>query len=72
MVMPGLSARETTQPALALDAIWERQGGWRWLAPVALAISAGMFIYFYPIISVAKLCCGRPSYAHWMWLDSWR
>ncbi len=58
--------------ALALDAIWDRRGSWRWLAPAALAVSAGMFVYFYPIISAAKLCCGRPSYAQWMWLDSWR
>jgi dolichyl-phosphate-mannose-protein mannosyltransferase len=58
--------------ALALDAMWQRADRWRWLAPGALAAAAAMFVYFYPIISAAKLCCGRPSFAEWMWLRSWR
>lgn len=58
--------------ALALDDLWARHDRARWLAPAALVASAGMFLYFYPIISAAPLCCGRPSYTHWMWLDSWR
>jgi dolichyl-phosphate-mannose--protein O-mannosyl transferase len=58
--------------ALALDALWQRSGCRRWLAAAILTVSVGMFIYFYPIISAAKLCCGRPSYAEWMWLKSWR
>lgn len=58
--------------ALALDALWQRADRWRWLAPSVLTASAVMFVYFYPIISGAKLCCGRPSYAEWMWLKSWR
>lgn len=58
--------------ALALDAVWERRSRCRWLAPAALAVSVGMFVYFYPIISAAKLCCGHPSYRQWMWLKSWR
>ena len=41
-------------------------------ASAALAISAAMFAYFYPIISAAPLCCGRPSFEQWMWLRSWR
>jgi dolichyl-phosphate-mannose--protein O-mannosyl transferase len=56
--------------ALALDALWSR--GWRWLAGSALAAAAGMFVHFYPIISAAKLCCGRASFEYWMWLSSWR
>ena len=58
--------------ALALEALWRRQDRWRWLMPAALAISAAMFAYFYPIISAAPLCCGRPSFEQWMWLRSWR
>ena len=58
--------------ALALDDLWQRADKWRWLAPASLALSAAMFAYFYPIISAAPLCCGRPSYVQWMWLDSWR
>jgi len=58
--------------ALALDALWKQRNRARWLAPLSLLASAGMFVQFYPILSAAELCCGRPSYAHWMWLDSWR
>lgn len=58
--------------ALALDDLWRRVDRWRWLAPAALAITAAMFIHFYPIISAGPLCCGRPSFEYWMWLRSWR
>jgi dolichyl-phosphate-mannose--protein O-mannosyl transferase len=58
--------------ALALDALWRRQDRWHWLAPVSLIASTGLFIHFYPIISGAALCCGRPSFEYWMWLMSWR
>jgi dolichyl-phosphate-mannose-protein mannosyltransferase len=58
--------------ALALDELWQLRSRWRWLAPAALALSAGMFAHFYPILSAAELCCGKPSFAYWMWLDSWR
>ncbi len=56
--------------ALALDELWVR--GKRWLPLGALTIAAGMFVYFYPIISAAKLHHGKQSYAQWMWLKSWR
>ena len=58
--------------ALALEALWRRQDRWRWVMPAALIASAAMFLYFYPIISAAQLCCGRPSFEQWMWLKSWR
>lgn len=58
--------------ALALDALWALPGWRRWIAPTALLLSAAMFVYFYPIISAGKLCCGRPSFEQWMWLRSWR
>lgn len=58
--------------ALALDALWQRGGRWRWLPLGALAAAAGMFAYFYPIISAAKLHHGKESYVQWMWLRSWR
>ena len=56
--------------ALALDELWAR--GRRWLPLGVLAVSAAMFLYFYPIISAAKLHHGKQSFAQWMWLDSWR
>lgn len=58
--------------ALALEDLWQRTDRWRWLAAAALATSLAMFIHFYPILSAAKLCCGRPSFEYWMWLRSWR
>jgi dolichyl-phosphate-mannose-protein mannosyltransferase len=58
--------------AFALDALWRRTDRWRRLGPAGLALSLVLFVYFYPIISAAPLCCGRPSYQHWMWLKSWR
>jgi dolichyl-phosphate-mannose--protein O-mannosyl transferase len=58
--------------ALALDALWQRGGRWRWLPLGALAVTAGMFVYFYPIISAAELHRGKDSYVQWMWLRSWR
>lgn len=59
--------------ALALDALWTgRKGLWRWITPVALALAAGMFAWFYPIISSAPLAEGRPAYVKWMWLQTWR
>jgi dolichyl-phosphate-mannose--protein O-mannosyl transferase len=58
--------------ALALDELWRRADRGRWLAPGAMLAATGIFIHFYPIISAAALCCGRMSYAYWMWLDSWR
>ncbi len=58
--------------ALALDDLWRRGGRLRWAMPGAVLASLAMFAWFYPIISAAKLCCGRPSFTYWMWLTSWR
>jgi len=58
--------------ALALDELSRRRDRWRWLAPASLLASFAVFAWFYPIISAWPLCCGRPSYQFWMWLDSWR
>ena len=58
--------------ALALDPLFRRGDRWWWAGPAAVAVAAGMFIYFYPIISAAELHGGRQSYAEWMWLRSWR
>jgi dolichyl-phosphate-mannose-protein mannosyltransferase len=50
-----------------------RQDRWRWAATGhALALAAAVFVYFYPIISAARLHHGKQSYAEWMWLRSWR
>ncbi len=58
--------------ALALDELRRRGGKWRWLAGASLAAAVGMFLWFYPIISAAKLHNGKKSYVEWMWLPSWR
>jgi len=58
--------------ALALDGLWQREDRWRWITPAILVLSLALFAWFYPIISAAPLCCGRPSYAYWMWLPTWR
>ena len=58
--------------ALALDAMWHRRNLWRWTAPATLVLSAGLFGYFYPIISGAALHHGTASFEQWMWLASWR
>ena len=58
--------------ALALDALWRRHDRWRWLAPATLGLSLALFAVFFPILSAAKLCCGKPSFEWWMWLPSWR
>lgn len=58
--------------ALALDAVWRRTDHWRWLGPGSLALSGALFLFFFPIIAAAPLCCGKPSYQNWMWLKSWR
>ena len=57
---------------LALDHIWRRDDRWRWIAPGSLAVAVGLFAWFFPIISAAKLCCGRKSFEWWMWLPTWR
>lgn len=58
--------------ALALDELWRKGGIGRWLSGVALVTAGGMFLWFYPIISAAKLHHGKQSYVEWMWLHSWR
>ena len=58
--------------ALALDALWRRRDVLRWATPGTLALSLGMFVYFYPIIAAEPLHHGAGSFAQWMWLSSWR
>lgn len=58
--------------ALALDAVWRRADRWRWAAPAVVALSLALFAWFFPILSAAKLCCGRQSFEWWMWLPTWR
>lgn len=58
--------------ALALDELWKKGGRWQWLPALSLATAGAMFVWFYPIVSAAKLHEGRNSYVHWMWLRSWR
>ncbi len=58
--------------ALALDALWGRTDRWRWAAPVSVAVAVGLFVWFLPILSAAKLCCGTKSFEWWMWLRGWR
>lgn len=58
--------------ALALDALWRRRNALRWLAPAVLAAAAGLFMWFYPILSAAPLSNGVSSFERWMWFDRWR
>ena len=58
--------------ALALDELWRKGGRWEWIPALSLAAAGAMFVWFYPIISSARLHDGRQSYVHWMWLHSWR
>ena len=57
---------------LALDQLWRHADRRRWVALAVLVAAVGVFAFFFPIISAAKLCCGRPSFEYWMWLRSWR
>jgi dolichyl-phosphate-mannose-protein mannosyltransferase len=58
--------------AFALDDIWNRRDRWRWIAPASVVAALGMFVWFFPIISAMKLTGGKPAFAKWMWLRSWR
>jgi dolichyl-phosphate-mannose--protein O-mannosyl transferase len=42
----------------------------RWLPATFIALSFGLFVYFYPIISAAPLPNDR-AFEHWMWLSTW-
>ena len=55
--------------ALALDALWQR--GRRWPPLLALAGSAALFAFFWPILTAAALD-GPDAFVRWTWLDSWR
>lgn len=55
--------------ALALAGWWEQ--GRRWPAVLSVALSAALFVGFYPILSAAALE-GKNSYRDFTWLDSWR
>lgn len=55
--------------ALALGEMWKR--GRRAIPLLVLAASAGLFAWFWPILSAAPLA-GPQSFSQWMWLDSWR
>ncbi len=55
--------------ALALDTLWRR--GRRGIPILVLAGSAGMFAFFWPILTAAPLD-GADAFVRWTWLDSWR
>ena len=55
--------------ALVLGAWWER--GRRWPAWVATTAALGVFAWFYPILSSAKLP-GPQAFLTYTWLHSWR
>lgn len=42
----------------------------RWLPAAFIALSFGVFAYFYPILSAAPLWSDR-AFEHWMWLSTW-
>jgi dolichyl-phosphate-mannose--protein O-mannosyl transferase len=55
--------------ALALDELWRR--GWRRVPLGVLAASVALFVYFWPILSAARLD-GPDAFTRWTWLESWR
>ena len=55
--------------ALALDEAWRT--GRRWLALAPLALTAGVFAYFWPILTAAELE-NEQAFTAWTWIDSWR
>jgi len=57
--------------ALALDAVWRRGGRWRWLPLGVLAVTCGLFAYFWPVLTAAPLEDGQ-AFLRWTWLESWR
>ena len=58
--------------ALALDSLWRRGGRWRkGAALLVLAASCGLFGYFWPILTAARLENGQ-AFLQYTWLDSWR
>jgi dolichyl-phosphate-mannose--protein O-mannosyl transferase len=57
--------------ALVLAALAERGGRWRWPLWATLAASLGLFAWFYPILSSAKLPDAQ-AFATYTWLYTWR
>jgi len=57
---------------LAVDALWHTGRRWRREAWGIMALSLGVFAWFYPIIAALPLHKGVASFEDWMWLDSWR
>ena len=56
---------------LVLGALWQRGRHWRWPAAVMVAASLGLFAWFYPILSSARLS-GVDPFLTYTWLFSWR
>jgi dolichyl-phosphate-mannose-protein mannosyltransferase len=54
--------------ALAVEEMWRR---WRVGALAIMALSLGVFGWFYPIIAAMPLHKGAASFADWTWLGSW-
>lgn len=48
-----------------------RRGKSRWVPPLFLLLSGGLFAYFYPIIAALPLAEDM-SFLRWIWFDSWR
>jgi dolichyl-phosphate-mannose--protein O-mannosyl transferase len=57
--------------ALVLAALARRGGRWRWPLWLTVAGALGLFAWFYPILSSARLPA-KDSFATYTWLDSWR
>lgn len=57
--------------ALALDELYRRGRWMAWIAWASLAVAGGMFAWFYPVLSAAKLS-GPQAFTQWTWIDSWR
>ena len=56
---------------LVLGALWQRGRHWRWPGLIVVGGSLGLFAWFYPILSSARLP-GPQSFLTYTWLYSWR
>ncbi len=55
--------------ALALDELWRRR--WHKTVVLVLTLTAGLFAYFWPILTAAPLDDGQ-AFLRYAWLESWR
>ena len=71
--LPGPGLKVVNEPAggallAAAFARWGRSGPLRRLPPAFIVLSAGLFVYFYPIIAASPLGHDQ-AFNRWMWFE---